>query len=64
MLQDVMKGRRTEIDYLNGFVAAEGRRVGIPTPFNDAVVEAFHAHAVGALTPGPRNLEPLVRLLP
>jgi 2-dehydropantoate 2-reductase len=63
MLQDVMKGRRTEIDYLNGFVAAEGRRVGIPTPFNDAVVEAFHAHAVGALTPGPRNLEPLVRLL-
>jgi 2-dehydropantoate 2-reductase len=63
MLQDVMKGRRTEIDYLNGFVAAEGRNAGIATPFNDAVVDAFHAHAVGALTPEPRNLEPLVRLL-
>jgi 2-dehydropantoate 2-reductase len=63
MLQDVMKGRRTEIDYLNGFVAEEGRKAGIATPFNDAVVDAFHAHAVGALTPGPRNLEPLARLL-
>jgi 2-dehydropantoate 2-reductase len=63
MLQDVMKGRRTEIDYLNGFVAAEGRAVGVPTPFNDAVVAAFHAHGVGRLTPDPRNLEPLVRLL-
>jgi 2-dehydropantoate 2-reductase len=63
MLQDVMKGRRTEIDYLNGFVAAEGRNVGIPTPFNDAVVAAFHAHRVGQLKPDPRNLEPLIRLL-
>ena len=63
MLQDVMKGRRTEIDYLNGFVAAEGRTVGIPTPFNDAVVAAFHAHGVGQLKPDPSNLEPLVRLL-
>ena len=64
MLQDVMKGRRTEIDYLNGFVAAEGRRAGVPTPFNDAVVAAFHAHPVGALRPDPRHLDPLVRLLP
>ena len=63
MLQDVMKGRRTEIDHLNGFVAAEGRNVGVPTPFNDAVVAAFHAHGVGRLEPDPRNLEPLVRLL-
>ena len=58
-----MKGRRTEIDSLNGFVAAEGRAVGIPTPFNDAVVTAFHAQPVGALKPDPRNLEPLARLL-
>ncbi|MGH7315692.1 MAG: ketopantoate reductase family protein, partial [Candidatus Rokuibacteriota bacterium] len=63
MLQDVMKGRRTEIDYLNGFVAAEGRKVGIPTPFNDAVVDAFHARGVGRVEPDPRNLDPLVRLL-
>ncbi len=63
MLQDVMKGRRTEIDHLNGFVAAEGRRAGIPTPFNDAVVAAFHAHGVGTLKPDLRNLDPLLGLL-
>ena len=63
MLQDVMKGRRTEIDHLNGFVSAQGRHVGVPTPFNDAVVEAFHAQPVGALAPAPRLLDPLVRLL-
>jgi hypothetical protein len=45
-------------------VAAEGRGAGVPTPFNDAVVAAFHAHAVGALRPDLRNLDPLVRLLP
>ncbi|HKW92044.1 MAG TPA: 2-dehydropantoate 2-reductase [Methylomirabilota bacterium] len=63
MLQDVMKGRRTEIDYLNGLVPAEGRKAGLPTPFNDAVVAAFHAQPVGTLTADPRNLEPLARLL-
>ena len=26
MLQDVMKGRRTEIEYLDGYVASRGRR--------------------------------------
>jgi len=63
MLQDVMKGRRTEIDHLNGFVAAQGRAMGVPTPFNDAVVDAFHARPVGLLQPEVRNLDPLVRLL-
>jgi 2-dehydropantoate 2-reductase len=63
-LQDVLRGRRTEIDELNGFVVAEGKRLGVPTPFNAAVVEAVHQHAVGELRPDPRNLEPLARMLP
>ena len=63
-LQDVMKRRRTEIDFLNGHVVAQGRSVGVPTPFNAAIVEAVHAHGVGRLTPDPRHLEPLLRLLP
>jgi 2-dehydropantoate 2-reductase len=64
MLQDVMRGRRTEIDYLNGYVVAEGRRVGVPTPFNEVVVRLVHAHGVGTLRPDRKNLEPLVRMLP
>jgi 2-dehydropantoate 2-reductase len=63
-LQDVMKHRRTEIDYLNGHVVAQGRTVGVPTPFNEAIVTAVHAHAVGRLTPDPKHLEPLLKLLP
>jgi 2-dehydropantoate 2-reductase len=64
MLQDVMRGRRTEIDYLNGYVVDQGRRVGVKTPFNEKVVELVHTHGVGTLKPDPKNLDPLARMLP
>lgn len=32
MLQDARRGRPTEIDFINGAVVREGRRLGIPTP--------------------------------
>ena len=34
MLQDVRRGRPTEIEYINGAVVREGQRLGIPTPLN------------------------------
>ena len=37
MRQDLMKGRKTEIDHMNGAVAELGRKYGIPTPVNDAM---------------------------
>jgi 2-dehydropantoate 2-reductase len=64
MLQDVMRGRRTEIDQLNGHVVAEGRRVGVRTPFNAKIVELFHRHGVGTLKPDVKNLDPLAELRP
>jgi 2-dehydropantoate 2-reductase len=64
LLQDVMRGRRTEIEYLNGYVCAEGKRLGVPTPVNDAVVETVLSYKVGALKPDPRNLEPITAVLP
>jgi 2-dehydropantoate 2-reductase len=64
MLQDVMRGRRTEIDYLNGYVTEQGRRVGVKTPFNEAVVELMNSFPVGALKPDRKHLDPLVRRLP
>jgi 2-dehydropantoate 2-reductase len=63
LLQDVMRGRRTEIDYLNGYVVDEARRLGVPVPFNEAIVEIYRQHGVGALKPDPRNLEPLLEKL-
>jgi 2-dehydropantoate 2-reductase len=60
MLQDVMKGRRTEIDYLNGYVCSQGRKVGVETPTNDAVVERFRSLGVG-FRPDPAHLEGLLR---
>lgn len=38
MLQDLEKGRRTEIDYINGYVCKKARELGIKTPYNDMVV--------------------------
>jgi 2-dehydropantoate 2-reductase len=39
MLQDLEKGRDTEIRYINGLVCEKGRERGIATPFNDQIVE-------------------------
>jgi 2-dehydropantoate 2-reductase len=38
MLQDVEKGRRTEIDVINGAIVEAGKRCGVPTPYNNAMV--------------------------
>ena len=64
LLQDVMRGRRTEVQYLNGYVSEQGRQAGIPTPFNDKVVELITRVPPGTLKPDPRNLDPLVSMLP
>jgi 2-dehydropantoate 2-reductase len=63
LLQDVIKKRRTEIDYLNGYVCEQGQQRGVKTPFNDAVVATIRALGVG-FTPDPKNLDPVIRMLP
>ena len=44
--------------------ATQGRRRGVPTPFNDAIVELVRSHGVGELNPDPKNLEPMLKVLP
>ncbi len=39
MLQDLEKGKATEVKMINGYVSETGRKHGIPTPFNDTVIE-------------------------
>lgn len=39
MLQDLEKGKPTEVRMINGYVCETGDKYGIDTPFNDKVVE-------------------------
>ena len=57
MLQDLEKGKLTEVDAINGAVSDYGRKVGWPTPMNDKVVEIIHKIEQGQLTPSFDNLQ-------
>ena len=56
MGQDVTKGRPTEIDYMNGYVVAKGREVGVPTPVSAATVEMVREVDAGTRKPDPQNI--------
>ena len=56
MAQDVIKGRRTEIDYMNGYVVDQGREKGVPTPVSSAVVQIVREIDAGTRKPSPDNI--------
>ena len=56
MAQDVAKGRPTEIDYMNGYVVAQGRERGVATPVSAAIVEVMHEVEDGRRQPAPQNI--------
>jgi len=43
MLQDVRRGKRTEIDDINGAIVKEARTQGIKVPVNEMLVQRVHA---------------------
>lgn len=43
MAFDLEVGHQTEIDHINGAIVAAGRRAGVPTPYNDAIVNLIKA---------------------
>src|SRR2546423_9085451 len=51
MLQDLRRGRTTEIDYLNGAVAALGAGCGVHCPVNAALTAIIKAMVVASLVP-------------
>ena len=55
--QDVLKGRRTEIDYLNGLIVAKGKEAGIPTPAQEAIVQVVKVVERGDIAPAASNLK-------
>lgn len=62
VLQDWIKGRHSEVDELNGLVAAEQERRGGAAPVNRAVTDIAHRIERGELKPGPDNLALLIEL--
>ena len=40
--QDMLRKRKTEVDYLNGAVARIGRELGIPAPVNETIADLTH----------------------
>ena len=50
MLQDVEAKRRTEIDVINGAIVAAGKKFGVATPHNDAMVNLIRSLEESYLT--------------
>jgi 2-dehydropantoate 2-reductase len=57
MLQDLEKGKITEVDMINGYFCAQGRKYGVLTPANDSVVEIVHGIETGKYTLAMSNLK-------
>jgi ketopantoate reductase len=51
MLQDLERGRKTEIDFINGYVVALGHASGMPVPMNAAITDLVHQIERGVLQP-------------
>jgi 2-dehydropantoate 2-reductase len=61
--QDLAKGRRTEIDSICGYVAAEGDRVGVPAPTQRDLYAIVKRVERGELARGIDNIAPLLATL-
>ena len=56
MGQDMVKGRRTEIDFLNGLIVRKGNEAGIRASANQALTDIVKRVERGELEPNPRHL--------
>ena len=57
MLQDIEKGKKCEVESINGILSKEGKRAGIATPVNDLVVQLIGRIETKQAYPGWSNLE-------
>jgi 2-dehydropantoate 2-reductase len=62
MGQDVLKGRHTEVEFMNGYISAQGRASGVPTPINDAIVRVVSEIDTGQRKPSPDNIAAVLRM--
>jgi 2-dehydropantoate 2-reductase len=62
-LQDWQKGRRGEVDDINGLVVGGQKKLGGRAPVNEKLVEFSHMVERGELKPDPSNAQLLRSLL-
>lgn len=56
MLQSIERGRRPEIDFMNGYVVERGQEKGIPTPINAALTTMVREIEADTRQTSPGNL--------
>jgi 2-dehydropantoate 2-reductase len=56
MGQDMQKGRRTEIDFINGVIVEKGRDIGRAAPTHEKLIAAVKKVELGQAPPSPEHL--------
>jgi len=56
MLQDFERGRKTEVDFINGYVVTTGHASGVPIPMNAAITDVVHQIERGVLQPARERI--------
>jgi 2-dehydropantoate 2-reductase len=59
MGQDMQKGRRTEIEFINGLIAREGERIGVAARANAVLTDIVKRVERGELKADPKNITEL-----
>lgn len=57
MAQDLMKGRKTEIQYLNGYAVSTGLGMGVGAPVNERMTQLIQRMEQGLLEPAVENID-------
>jgi 2-dehydropantoate 2-reductase len=59
MGQDMLKGRRTEIEFMNGFIADKAAEAGLKAPTHAALTDIVKKVSAGLLPARPENVTAL-----
>lgn len=57
MAQDLLKGRKTEIEYLNGYAVNTGLGIGIQAPVNARITQLIQRMEQGLIEPAVENIK-------
>jgi 2-dehydropantoate 2-reductase len=58
-LQSLARGRKTEVNYYNGYIADRGREFGVPTPVHTQITQMVHEIEEGKRQITPANFREL-----